>query len=71
MQVKFKRPTPEEAVAAGDSALAEKEAAKEKLEIDDVTAEDGGGGLKRLFSLTLETLLTDDGYWLDTGILTV
>jgi hypothetical protein len=71
LRVKFKRPEPEEAVEAGNAALAEKEAAKEKLEIVDVTADDGGVGLKRLFSLTLETLLTDDGYWLDTGILTV
>jgi len=71
MEVMLKRASPEEAAALADKDLADKEASKEELKIGDVTAEDGGGGFKRLFSLTLETLLTDDGYWLDTGILTV
>ena len=41
------------------------------MKILEVEAEDGGGGLKRLFSLTLDTLQTDDGYWLDTGVIKV
>ena len=65
------RKPPEETVALGEKGLADSEALKEELKISEVEAEDGGGGYKRLFSLTLETLLTDDGYWLDTGILTV
>lgn len=62
----------EETADLEDRGLAEKEALKEELQIRDVSNKDGGGGgLKRLFSLTLETLPSEDGYWLDTGILTV
>jgi hypothetical protein len=69
--VNLRRPQPEENLDAADKNLADREALKEELKIGDVTADGGHGGLKRLFSLTLETLLTDDGYWLDTGILTI
>lgn len=55
-----------------DQKLAEMEARKEELQIRDASNRDGGGGgLKRLFTLTLETLPSEEGYWLDTGILTV
>jgi len=62
---------PVEGIAAfEDKKFAEKEALKEELEIRDAFDETSGG-MKRLFSLTLETLPSEDGYWLDTGILTV
>lgn len=56
-----------------DRRFAENEALKEGLAIRDVQARNGGaaGGLTRMFTLQLETLPTEDGYWLDTGILTV
>jgi hypothetical protein len=73
LTVWLKRTPPEEIPGWEDQKkMAESEAQKEELKIEDVEdAEGGGGGLKRMFSLTLETLMVDDGYWLDTGILTV
>jgi hypothetical protein len=65
------RTPPEETLELGDKALVDAEAAKEELKILEVEAEDGSGGLKRLFSLTLDTLQSDDGYWLDTGVIKV
>ena len=46
------------------------EALKEQIQIADVEAS-VGGGFTRNFSLQLETLPSQEGYWLDTGILTV
>lgn len=61
-----------EIASVEDLKLAEKEAQKEELQIRDAFNRDGGGGgLKRLFSLTLDTLPSEEGYWLDTGILKV
>ncbi|HLZ03400.1 MAG TPA: virulence factor SrfB [Bradyrhizobium sp.] len=69
--VTLRRKPPEEIAELGDKLLVDKEAAKEELKIVSVEAEEGGAGLARLFSLTLETLPNDDGYWLDTGIIKV
>lgn len=72
LTVTLGRTPPGENVGLDDTSWADKEAGKEELRIVEVESKaDGGGGLKRLFSLTLETLPADDGYWLDTGILTV
>jgi hypothetical protein len=71
LTVTLGRTPPEESVSVHDASWLDEEARKEELTINEVEAADGGGGLKRLFSLTLETLPADDGYWLDTGILTV
>jgi hypothetical protein len=71
LKVTLGRTPPEESVSLLDASWLDQEARKEELTINEVEAADGGGGLKRLFSLTLETLPADDGYWLDTGILTV
>lgn len=51
-------------------SFAGNEALKEQIHIADVEAS-AGGGHARNFSLQLETLPSQDGYWLDTGILTV
>lgn len=72
LKVILGRMPPEEIVGFEDqTVLADSEVRKEEIKILEVESADGGGGLKRLFTLTLDTLLTDDGYWLDTGILTV
>jgi hypothetical protein len=65
------RKPPEEVVDVEDDGFAKMEAMKEELEV--LSAEDAGGnaGLERVISLTLETLPSEEGYWLDTGILTV
>jgi hypothetical protein len=67
----------DEEVSLDDKRFADKfaasEALKEQLVVTDVQAlaGDGPGGLARRFSLQLDTLPSQDGYWLDTGILTV
>ena len=52
-------------------AFTANEALKEALEVRDAYDRQGSGGMKRLFSLNLDTLPSEEGYWLDTGILTV
>jgi hypothetical protein len=69
--VELARKPIEEIAGVEDQKLAEKEAQKEELQVRNAFGRDGGGGMKRLFALTLETLPSEDGYWLDTGILTV
>jgi hypothetical protein len=71
LTVTLGRTPPEESVSSDDATWVDQESRKEELTISEVESIDGGGGLKRLFSLTLETLPADEGYWLDTGILTV
>jgi hypothetical protein len=65
------REQPQEIVDERDDEFAKIEATKEELKV--LSAEDAGGnaGLERVISLTLETLPSEEGYWLDTGILTV
>jgi hypothetical protein len=71
IQIVIGRKPPEEVVDVEDDGFAKMEAMKEELEV--LSAEDAGGnaGLERVISLTLETLPSEEGYWLDTGILTV
>jgi len=71
LTVTLGRTPPEESVSSDDASWVDQESRKEELTISDVESIDGSGGLARLFSLTLETLPADEGYWLDTGILTV
>lgn len=71
-EVTLRRKPVTEIAEIDDKKIFEKEGQKEELIIGNVVNKDGaGGGLKSLFSLTLDTLPSDDGYWLDTGILTV
>jgi len=81
LTVTMKRVLPTDAVELASKTLsiaelvqrqAQIEAGKEELTITEVSDRDGGGGgMKRMLSLTLDTLPSNDGYWLDTGILTV
>ena len=53
-------------------AFASNEALKESITIAEVDTVSGNAGLRQTdFSLQLETLGLNEGYWLDTGILTV
>ena len=72
-EITLGRGEPEEEIQQDDRRFAENEALKEHLVITDVQAlsGEGPGGLVRRFSLQLDTLGSQDGYWLDTGILTV
>jgi hypothetical protein len=54
-----------------DREFARNEALKEELSIQSAVDAGGNAGLERTISLTLETLPSEEGYWLDTGILTV
>jgi hypothetical protein len=81
LTVTMKRVLPTDTIESASRALstselvqrqAQIEAGKEELTITEVSDRDGGGGgMKRMLSLALDTLPSNDGYWLDTGILTV
>jgi len=69
LTVTLERESPEEADLGTDKFL-DAEAQKEELKI--VEAKDNAGAdLSRIMSLSLNTLADEDGYWLDTGVLTV
>jgi hypothetical protein len=72
LTVMLGRKPPDDSIGLEDPQFAANEALKEELMIRDVfNREGGGGGLKKLFRLSLDTLSSEDGYWLDTGILSV
>jgi hypothetical protein len=56
---------------AADLEFAKNEALKEVLSISFAQDADNNSGVERTISLSLETLPSEDAYWLDTGILTV
>jgi hypothetical protein len=68
--VTLERELPEELAEYESRDFSSQEAMKEELRITEAVAQDGAA-VKRSFSLVFDTLGSEQGYWLDTGILGV
>ncbi len=66
----LERELPQEIEEYGSKDFSKSEAMKEELKIESATSNDGAT-VTRSFSLVLDTLGNDQGYWLDNGILNV
>ena len=66
----LERELPQEIEEYGSKSFSRSEAMKEELKIKSATSKDGAT-VTRSFSLVLDTLGNDQGYWLDNGILNV
>ena len=68
--ITLERELPEDLVEYDSRDFSSKEAQKEELRIADATARDGAP-VTRSFYLAFDTLGSEYGYWLDTGILAI
>lgn len=68
--ITLERELPEDLVEYDSRDFSAKEAQKEELRIADATARDGAP-VTRSFYLAFDTLGSEYGYWLDTGILAI
>ncbi|HXW24247.1 MAG TPA: virulence factor SrfB [Xanthobacteraceae bacterium] len=70
VQITLVRELPDELAEYESKNFSAIEAMKEELRIAEAVARDGAN-VTRSFGLSLDTLGSEDGYWLDTGILNV
>ncbi|ARN81129.1 virulence factor SrfB [Methylocystis bryophila] len=70
IKITLERELPEELADYDSREFSLQEARKEELRITEAVAQDGAA-VKRSFSLVFDTLGSEQGYWLDTGILGV
>lgn len=68
--ITLERELPEELADYDNRHFSAGEAKKEEIRIVEATARDGAN-VTRSFGLFLDTLANEDGYWLDTGILSI
>lgn len=68
--ITLERELPEELADYDSRNFSSAEAQKEEIRIVEASARDGAN-VTRSFGLFLDTLANEDGYWLDTGILSV
>ena len=70
VEITLEREFPEELQEYDPRLFSIEEAKKEELRIDAAEAP-GGANVKRSFELVLDSIGSDTGYWLDSGILSV